>query len=86
MLDWEIVMSAIDWDIRAEGRPWRQGEAWERFELLPEKFEMISGQLVLGEEERENLLCILLELVGADRAVQFGRPETWRAAIAKLPS
>jgi hypothetical protein len=69
-----------------EGRSWRKEEMWERFELLPEKFEMISGELLLSDEERENLLGVLLELVGADRTVQLGKPEVWRAAVGKLPA
>jgi hypothetical protein len=78
-------MSTPQWDIRNEGRPWRREEAWERFELLPEKNEMISGQLTWSDEERENVLGLLLELAGADRAVQLGNAEVWRAAVAKLP-
>ncbi len=77
-------MSEPQWDIRNEGRDWRKDEAWQRFELIPEKFEMIHGRLLLSDEDRENLLGVLLELVGADRAVQLGRSEVWRAAIAKL--
>ena len=46
---------------------------------------MFSGQLALSDDERENLFCMLLELIGADRAVQFGNPNIWRAAVAKLP-
>jgi hypothetical protein len=79
------MMSRIDWDIRNDGRRWNKDEAWSRFELTPEKFEMIDGQLLLSEEERENLLGLLLELVGADRAVRLGEPSVWRAAIAGLP-
>ena len=78
-------MWKLRWDIRNEGRAWDKGEAWERFELVPEKFEMLQGQLSLSQEERENLLGVLLELIGADRAVQFGGPDVWRTAIAKLP-
>ena len=47
---------------------------------------MISGQLTWSQEERESVLALLLELVGADKAVRFGKPEVWRAAVAKLPS
>jgi hypothetical protein len=78
-------MSKLRWDIRNEGRAWDKGEAWERFELVPEKFEMLQGQLSLSQEERENLLGVLLELIGADHAVQLGGPDVWRTAIAKLP-
>ena len=79
-------MGQPNWDIRGEGRTWRQDEAWQRFELVPEKFEMILGQLALSDEERESLLGVLLELVGANRAVQLGSPGVWRAAIAGLPA
>lgn len=72
------------WDIRNEGRTWRKDECWQRFELVPEKTEMIQGQLCWSDEERETLLCLLLELVGADRTVQLGNPEVWRVAVAKL--
>lgn len=79
-------MSKPTWDVRSEGRAWKKGEAWKRFELIPDKSELISGELSWTDEERENVLGLLLELVGADRAVRFGRPEVWRAAIAKLPN
>jgi hypothetical protein len=79
-------MAEIEWDIRSEGRAWRAGEATERYQLTPEKFEMVGGKLLWSDEERETLLALLLENVGADRAVQFGKPEVWRAAIRKLGS
>jgi hypothetical protein len=78
-------MAKPKWDIRNEGRPWTKDEAWARFELLPEKNELIFGQLTWSKKERENVLGLLFELVGADRAVQLGTPEVWRAAVAKLP-
>jgi hypothetical protein len=77
-------MSKPKWDVRNEGRPWTKDEAWQRFELLPEKNELFFGELSWTEEERENVLGLILELVGADRAAQFGNPEVWRAAVAKL--
>jgi hypothetical protein len=77
-------MDKIDWDIRNEGRAWR-AEAMDRFYLTPEKFEMVDGKLLSSDEDRETLLCLLLENVGADLAVQFGDPDVWRAAVAKLP-
>jgi hypothetical protein len=77
-------MTLPHWDIGNEGRTWSKDEAWRRFELLPEKFEMIHGRLLLSDEEIDNLLGLVLELVGADRAMQLGRPEVWRAAVAAL--
>jgi len=74
----------IKWDIRNEGRAWGKDEAWARFVLGPEKIEMVKGKLLSTEEDRETLLALLLENVGADRAVQLGDPEVWRAAVAKL--
>jgi hypothetical protein len=80
------------WDTRRKGRPWTKEESWKRFELFPEKFElfpekneMFNGQLLWSQRERENILGLLLELVGADKAVRLGSPEVWRAVIADLP-
>jgi hypothetical protein len=78
-------MSKPKWDIRRKGRPWTKEECWKRFELFPEKNEMFNGQLLWSQRERENILGLLLELVGADKAVRLGSPEVWRAAIADLP-
>jgi len=79
-------MAEIEWKILNEGRAWRGEEAWERYEEhTPKKLEMIDGKLLWTDEDRERLLGLLLENVGADRAVQLGDPEVWRAAVAKLP-
>jgi hypothetical protein len=55
-----------------------------RYELTPEKLEMIDGRLLWDDEERINLLGLLLENVGANRAVELGDPQVWRDAIARL--
>ena len=73
-----------EWDIRREGRAWHSGEAMPRYELTPEKLEMIDGRLLWTEQDRVNLLGLLLENVGADRAVRLGSPDVWRAAVAAL--
>jgi hypothetical protein len=78
------TVAKIHWDIRNEGRSWRKGEAMDRFMLTPEKFEMAGGKLLWSDEDRETLLGLLLENVGADRAVRLGDPAVWRAAVAKL--
>jgi hypothetical protein len=78
-------MTKPKWDIRSEGRSWRGEEAWERFQLTPEKIEMIHGKILWSDEDRELLLGLLLENLGADCAVRLGDPEVWRAAVAKLP-
>jgi len=77
-------MPRTQWDIRREGRAWRGPEARARFELTPEKIEMIEGKLFWSEEDRLVMLGLLLENVGADKAVQLGDPAVWREAIAHL--
>ena len=74
-------MTKPKWDIRNEGRAWRGDEAFERYMLKPHKIELIKGKLLFSSKDRETLL---LENVGADRAVRLGDPEVWRAAVAKL--
>jgi hypothetical protein len=78
-------MTNPKWDIRNEGRAWGNDEAWDRFVLTPAKIEMNDGKLLFSNKDRETLLGLLLENVGADRAVQLGDPDVWRAAVAKLP-
>lgn len=76
---------SIPWDIRQEGHAWSP-EQWRlRRELCPEKFEMIRGMLFWTEEDRRNVLALLLENVGVDQAVRLGDPQVWRAAVASLP-
>lgn len=74
----------IAWDIRSEGRSWQKGEAMERYFLAPEKFEMVDGKILTSDDDRTTLLGLLLENVGADRAVRLGDAEVWRAAVRKL--
>ena len=74
-----------DWNIQNEGRSWGPGEARERFDRTIElKIEMRQGKLFWSDETRIMMLGLLLEGVGADRAVQLGDPEVWRRAVAKL--
>ena len=79
-------MSEVSWNIRNEGRAWSGDEARQRYDLSPEKIEMIRGKLFWTDEDRIAMLALLLENVGADRAVQLGDPEVWRTAVAKLDS
>lgn len=72
------------WDIRREGRAWRSGEGLARFELAPEKIEMVGGRLFWSEEDRLTMLGLLLENVGVDKAIRLGNPQVWRDAIAQL--
>ena len=72
----------VNWDIRRTGRAWDGEEFEARWELTPEKFEVYDGKLLWYENDRVNLLGLLLEQVGMDVAVRLGRLETWEAAIA----
>ena len=74
----------INWEISGAGRSWRSGEAMDRYFLVPEKIEMVDGKLFWSDEDREAMLCLLLENVGANRAVQFGDLAIWKTAIANL--
>jgi hypothetical protein len=56
----------------------------QRYELTPEKLEMIRGKLLWSQKDRVNLLGLLLENVGADRAVRLGNAQVWRDAVAQL--
>ena len=71
------------WDIRRAGYAWGN-EAISRYEMTPEKTEMVAGKLYGTEEERLTMLALLLENVGTDKAVRIGNPDIWRAAVDGL--
>ena len=73
----------VMWDIRRDGRAWG-AEAMDRYYMTPEKIELLEGQLFGTEEERLTMLALLLENVGADKAVRLGDAAIWRAAIDAL--
>lgn len=77
-------MTATDWDIRPAGRSWSPQEIASRWALTPEKIELIDGRIFWSDEDRLNMLGLLLESVGADQVVRLGRPEVWRDAVARL--
>jgi hypothetical protein len=77
-------MARADWDIRRTGRAWSGDEARSRWNLTPEKIEMIRGKLFWEEKDRLTMLALLLENVGVDAAVRLGDPAVWREAIAHL--
>ena len=77
-------MEEIQWDLRLEGCSWG-AEAMSRYDMTPEKMEMIDGKLFWSEEERLTMLALLLENVGVNQAVRIGNPDVWRAAVANLP-
>jgi hypothetical protein len=71
------------WDIRREGRRWTNEEFDERIYQAPEKIEYVDG-IFASERQRLIVLGMLLENLGIDNAVRFGRLEDWKAAIADL--
>lgn len=74
----------VRWDIRRDGRAWTPEEWNVRRELTPHKNELIRGKLYWRDEDRLHMLALLLENIGADRAVRIGDPRVWREAIAAL--
>ena len=82
--DWESAPTPDPpWDIRREGRAWGQ-DVRARYELTPEKIELIEGKLFWTERDRLTMLALLLENVGIDKAIRFGDPKVWKEAIAEL--
>ncbi|HHT9154327.1 MAG TPA: hypothetical protein ACFYD5_00785 [Candidatus Tripitaka sp. YC43] len=77
-------MKKIKWNIRHKGYAWKGEEAKERLKLIPEKIEMLQGKLFWSDKERLNMLGLLLENVGIDKAIRFGEPKIWREAITEL--
>jgi hypothetical protein len=76
-------MKPINWDIRRKGRLWSHEEFDERISQAPEKIEYVNG-IFASDRERLIVLGMLLENLGIDRAVQFGRLEHWKEAVADL--
>lgn len=79
-------MNDAQWDIRPSGRKWSRDEAFGRHGLVAGfcRVEMIDGKLLGSDEERAVLLALLLENLGALRAVQLGDPKVWRQAVKAL--
>jgi hypothetical protein len=76
-------MKPIEWDIRRDGRIWSHEEFDERINQAPEKIEYVNG-IFASNRERLIVLGMLLENLGIDRVVQFGRLEDWKTAIDDL--
>ncbi|MGP0069287.1 MAG: hypothetical protein ACLQGP_37510 [Isosphaeraceae bacterium] len=76
-------MKPIKWDIRREGRRWSHEEFDQRTSQAPEKIEYVDG--IFGSaRQRLIVLGMLLENLGIDKVVRFGKLEDWKAAIADL--
>jgi hypothetical protein len=80
---WSNPMQPIKWDIRREGRRWSHEEFDQRIDQAPEKIEYVNG-IFASERERLNVLGMLLENLGIDKVVRFGKLEDWKAAIEDL--
>jgi hypothetical protein len=76
-------MKPIDWDIRRTGRLWSHEEFDQRIDQAPEKIEFVNG-IFASDRERLIVLGMLLENLGIDRVIQFGRLDDWKAAIEDL--
>ena len=76
-------MKAPDWDIRREGRRWSHEEFDQRIDQAPEKIEFVGG-IFASDRQRLTVLGMLLENLGIDKVVRFGKLEHWKAAIADL--
>jgi hypothetical protein len=76
-------MKTPDWDIRREGRRWSQEEFDQRTYQAPDKIEYVDG-IFASERQRLIVLGMLLENLGIDKVVRFGRLEDWTAAVADL--
>ena len=76
-------MEYSDWDIRRAGRRWTKEEAERRLYQAPEKIEFAGG-IFVGEDQRLTVLGMLLENLGIDKVIRFGKLDDWKAAIADL--
>jgi len=72
----------MEFNIQRQGRKWSRAESEQKYhELCPEKIELIEGKMFWNDEQRLNMLALLLENVGMDAAVSLGDPAIWRQAI-----
>jgi hypothetical protein len=76
-------MKPINWDIRREGRRWSHEEFDQRTSQAPEKIEYVDG-IFASDRQRLIVLGMLLENLGIDGAIRFGKLEDWKAAIEDL--
>src|SRR5271157_4470214 len=67
-------MKPIDWDIRREGRRWSHEESDQRCYQAPEKIEYVDG-IFASDRQRLIVLGMLLENLGIDRAIRYGKLE-----------
>ena len=72
----------MEFNIQRQGRKWSRTEVEQKYhELCPEKIELFEGKMFWSDEQRLNMLALLLENVGMDAAVKLGDPALWKLAI-----
>lgn len=72
----------MKFDIQRQGRKWNRTEIEQKYyKLCPEKIELIEGRMFWNDEQRLNMLALLLENVGMDAAVRLGDPALWKQAV-----
>src|SRR5258708_14624143 len=72
----------MEFNIQRQGREWSRDEIEQKYyKLCPEKIELIKGRMFWTDEQRLNMLALLLENVGMDAAVSLGDPALWKQAI-----
>jgi len=74
----------LSWNIGVEGRKWNAEEVRARAELIPPRIEVIDGMMLWSDEERIQLLAMLLENVGTQAAVKLGSPKVWKQALDRV--
>ena len=76
-------MKPIAWDIHREGRQWSHDEFDQRLYQAPEKIEFVNG-IFASDRERFIVLGMLLENLGIDKVIGFGKLDDWKAAIEDM--
>jgi hypothetical protein len=72
----------MEFNIQRHGRKWSRAEVEEKYHTqCPEKIELIEGKMFWDDEQRLNMLALLLENIGMDAAVRLGDPTLWKQAI-----
>ena len=74
--------TGMEFNIQRQGRKWSRAEVEQKYhKLCPEEIELIEGKMFWNDEQRLNMLALLLENVGMDAAVRLGDPTLWKQAI-----
>ena len=73
---------SVKWRIERQHRVWTADEFRERYDFFPERLEVVDGKMLIGLNDRINLLGFLLENLGTDAAVRLGSVEVWEQAVA----